>query len=238
MPDVRLSAQHFEEMITRRGVPVLWEKAIRCTCFDSYSGQPSYSCKACGGTGYVYAHPVKVTTVLIMSLVLSKDFTPVGDFRMGDLVATVPKRYKAQDANKKVIWPFNPMYDIGDYDKVTLLDSEYRAHDILVKDEPIGKRSPDTLSNQNITRVLNLVRTDANTGEVVEYFPEVDFTLNGNKVEWVTQNSPAPGEKYSVLYYYNPTYIVYTQLPQPRDQDGQNFPKKVVLRFREDILDG
>jgi hypothetical protein len=241
MPEIKLQAQHFEEMITRRGIDVRWEQAIKCTCWSDDSGQPLYSCKACGGTGYLYSTPATIHTVLIMSLAMSKEFTPVGDFRMGDCIATIPQHYKAVDGAQRVTWPINPMYDIGEWDKVTLLDTEYRCNENLIRGVALRDQPADTLRSADVTKILGVLRANPETGEVYIYEAGTDYNIaNGNTIDWIGASSdiPANGEKYSVMYYCRPVYVVYTQLPQSRDPDGQHFPKKVVLRYRDVAIDG
>jgi hypothetical protein len=238
MPDIALNAKHFEDMISRRGRSVLWEQAFKCSCWSDSSGQPDYSCKACDGLGYIYDSPMNIYKILIMTLVLSKEFTPIGDFRMGDCIATIPEHFKTVEANK-VLYPENPMFDVGEWDKITLTDTEFRYNDFLIKGESILGRPADTLKHKFVTRILSVLKANSETGEVTFYEYNVDFILNNMTLQWLPEgNSPAEGEKYSIMYYYRPTYIVYTQLPQSRDPDGQHFPKKVVLRLMDVVLDG
>lgn len=231
-----LSAKSFENMITERGVPVKWERAQRCTCWDMTSGQPGYSCKACNGDGYVYDEPIEESAILIQSLIMSKDFTHIGEYRMGDAVATVPYR-------KRVLidglpdYVENKLYWVGEWDRITLMNTEFRSDEILVRGESLYGREPDKLRNEEITRIVSVLQADTVSGKITFYTPEVDFVLENGRIEWLGEavQYPIIGEKYSVQYYHRPTYQVYTQLPQHRDQDNQHFPKKVILRYKDVI---
>lgn len=231
-----LSAKTFEKMITDRGVPVKWERAQRCTCWDMTSGQPAYSCKACNGDGYVYDEPIEESAILIMSLVMNKEFTPIGEYRMGDAIATVPHR-KQVVLDGLPAYVENKLYWIGEWDRITLMNTEFRSDEVIVRGEPFYGRDPDRLRNSEVTRIVSVLKANTETGKITFYNPETDFVLEAGRINWLEEAVQAPliGEKYSVQYYHRPTYQVYTQLPQHRDQDDQHFPKKVILRYKDVI---
>jgi hypothetical protein len=227
-------AAHFEDLIFRRGRWVLWERAQQCTCWNTSSGQPLATCKACGGNGYLYDPPIQSHFILVMSMDLNKQFTDIGEFQTGDCIATVPYRTKAIDPVTGIIsYPENPLYEIGEWDKITLLDSEFKSTDTLIKGQSLYGKKPDTLYHSHIVRVLRVLQANPDTGEVTVYNQETDFALDGNTITWLQGGkAPTDGSQYSVMYLHRPVYIVYTQLPQVRDQDGQHFPKKVALRYK------
>jgi hypothetical protein len=234
MPGYRINNKLFTDMVAGRGMPVMWERAQKCTCWDEYSGQPNNECKACGGFGYVYDEPVFENQVLIMSLVNNKEFTPIGEYKLGDGIMTIPATKKHVDSVSKIItYPENPLYYIGEWDRVTLLYTEYRTDETLVRGLPLYGRDADTLRNVNVTKIIKVLHADPDTGVITLYNKDTDYTVDDNKITWIS--GPEVGTRYSVMYLYHPVYIVYTQLPQSRDQDGQNLPKKVVLRFKDVI---
>ncbi len=231
----KLRAESFEDMIMRRGMPVLWYRSQKCPCWNDNSGQPDYSCKACGGYGYLYEDPIEARHIVVHSLILSKDFTPIGEYRMGDCVASIPYRKKMMVGGK---WqfPFNEIYDIGEWDKIIILNSEFRSHETLIKNQTIFGREADTLRNEEVTKIINILTINKDTGAVTYYVEDEDFSLEDSKITWLDGgNAPEDEEKYSVLYYHRPVYLGYTQLPQSRDQDNQRLPKKLILRYRDVI---
>lgn len=234
MPSLQMNALKFTDMISKRGMPVKWERAQKCTCWDEYAGQPSTTCKACNGFGYIYDEPVYEDQVLVMSLILNKEFTQIGEYKMGDCIATIPELKKVKNTETG-LWeyPKNPLYDIGEFDKITLMSTEFRSTDVLIKGQSMYGREADTLRNPDVTQILRVLKADPITGDITVYSKDINFTVDGNKINWIT--GLADGEKYSVMYYHRPIYLVYTQLPQSRDQDGQHFPKKVVLRYKDVI---
>lgn len=229
-----LNATKIEDMLDRRGRPVKWQETIICSCWNLTSGSPDYTCLACHGKGHVYQTPVE-SKALVTSITLSKDFAEMaGMFEVGDAVMTVPRRVPVRQTNGMMTGQFinNPIFGVGMYDKITLLDDDFKSSEVLVRGEPINARPPDTLLNSDITRVGSIQKYNSVTGEVAIYRLGVDFEIVGNLVSWLDGVlSPAEGQQYSVTYYHRPTYVVTATLPKPRHQDGQDFPRYVALRY-------
>ena len=235
MAEIKLNQQNFEELITRRGIPVKWERSMRCSCWSEDSGQPQYSCKACQGWGYVYEPPIEEDAVLVMALQMNRNDTPQGEFRLGDAVMTVPMRKRTTNEQGLIEYVDIPIYNIGEWDRVSLMNTTFRSHEHLVRGQGVYGRMPDTLRNPDVTSVLKVAKMDATTGSVTEYIEDEDYQVFGNYIQWASGQGPSIGDRYSVLYYHRPVYIVYQQLPQHRDPDQQHFPKRVVLRYRDVI---
>lgn len=233
MKGLKVRDTTFEDLIMRRGRPIRWREATICSCHHPTSGQPSYVCEACKGIGYIYQSPYE-GIALVQSLVLNKTHETVGLFELGDALMTVPRHYLPLLPNgkydKKNQIP-NPIFDIGMFDLITLLDDEYKSSELLVKGESVSGRTPDTLLNEDITRIKFVYKSDPMTGEVTAYLQNEDFKLVGNRIEWVG-NQPTDGETYSVTYYHLPTYIVHMELPRQRHQDKRDQPKRAVIRYR------
>jgi hypothetical protein len=241
MPSVKLHADKYEQMIARRGRVVRWREAIVCSCWNLDSGQPAYSCPACYGLGYTYEDPQE-EKVLLMSIAHSKGYEEMaGLFEIGDAVLVVPKRVFEvipNPTNTSGVETLrytrdNPVFEVGQFDIITVLDDEYKTSEIIQKGIPMYGRLADTLINEDVTEVRKVRRTSLEEGKVYEYDKGVDFEVERNRIVWKEDgNQPSEGEKYSVLYTHRPSFTVLTQLPEQRYQDGQDLPKKVVLRQR------
>lgn len=229
-----LNVVKIEDMLERRGRPVRWQEGVICSCWNPDSGSPIYACVACHGKGYVYQAPVE-DKAMITSITLSKDFEAMaGVFEVGDAVMTIPKRVPLRITNGLPTGQFrnNLIFDIGMYDRITLLDDEFKSSEVLVKGTPINARLPDTLLNDVVTKVKSVQKYNLITGAVVVYRSGIDYRLTGNLVDWLVGGvAPATGEQYSVVYYHRPIYVVTATLPKPRHQDGQDFPRYVALRY-------
>ena len=229
-----LNVVKVEDMLDRRGRPVKWQETIICSCWNPDSGSPDYTCLACQGKGYVYQAPIE-SKALVTSITINKDFAEMaGGFEVGDAVMSVPKRIPMRHPNGMMTGQFtnNPIFGIGMYDKITLLDDEFKSSEVLMKGTPISARPPDTLLNTDVTWVKSIQKYDSVTGSATLYRLGVDFEMVGNVVSWLVGGvAPTFGQQYSVAYYHRPTYVVTATLPKPRHQDGQDFPRYVALRY-------
>jgi hypothetical protein len=239
MPQVKLHANKFEELILRRGRTVKWQEAIVCSC--SNTGHPNYECQACKGMGYTLAEP-REDVVILQSITHNNEFQEMaGVFEVGDAVMTVgafvplanPETGNLDRTSKG---RKNPIYLAGKGDLITITDDEYKTSEVLVKGAPIFGRDADTVLNEDVVEVLRIQKSDPETGSITIYAPE-DYTFEGNRIVWSGVNEPADGENYTVVYTHRPVFTVFTQLPTPRYQDGQDLPKKVALRYRAGGLD-
>lgn len=233
----QMHAASFETMIFRRGRQVKWREATMCSCWREESGQPLYTCQACKGLGFIYGTPV-ISIALVTNLSVGKDFSQtVGGLEFGDATLTVPAKLpqplpNGEFSRERVDFVDNPMYDIGLFDLVALTDDEIKFSEVLVRGTSVGGRLPDTLSQDEITRIKTVQKSDPTTGTITKYVQGTDFQLNGNTIQWIGTNAPALGEAYSVTYFHHPTYYVFTELPKPRYQDGQFMPRSVAIRLR------
>lgn len=233
--DRKLHSEKFEELVALRGRKVNWSEAIICSCWNLTSGQPSYTCKACNSTGYIYKPPI-VCQALLTSIAFNKDFNEfAGAFEVGDATLTVPKMVpqiingRASSTEKDL----NPMFRIGVFDLITVIDDDWKFSEVLIRNRATPKRPADTLLNFDITTIHSIQTSDQITGAVTYYNEGTDFTMSGNLVVWTPGgNSPADGQQYGIVYGHRPTYTVLIQLPEPRHQDSQDLPKRVVLRFK------
>lgn len=239
MPEIKLHADKYEQMIARRGRRVKWREAVICSCWNMDSGQPAYECQACNGLGYVYEDPIEDLS-LIMSVAYNKEFEEMaGVFEVGDAIMTVPRRVPGINPTSGQVDMTmntshnNPLFDIGMNDLITLTDDVYKSSEILQKGVPMYGRPADTLINEDVVRVKSVRKNNSTTGDKTDYTEGVHYTLNGNKIDWIVgAEQPMEGEQYSVVYEHRPMFTVFTNLPTPRYQDKQELPKKVVLRYR------
>lgn len=232
----QMHASSFENMIYRRGRWVKWREATLCSCWNLESGQPLYSCQACNGAGYIYGEPI-IALALVTNIIVDKEFDqPIGSLEYGDATLTIPKRIPKVNPKTGILsqvdFDENPLYDVGLFDYIALTDDEIKYAEVLTRNRPANGRPPDTLSQDEITRIKTVQKTDPATGQITIYQPGIDYQLNGNTIEWISSNQPADGENYSVVYFHHPSYFVFLELPKPRYQDKQFMPRSVVIRLR------
>lgn len=202
----------FEEMISRRGRPFLWERARRCPCFDPRTRSPQEVCPfapSCSGTGYVYATQGTYKAT-ILGITGSKQWAKFGEWMQGDAVMTFPSALL-----------------IGDKDRITLSTGEYRETALLVKGKKDTLPAPSTLEIVECHDGIRFYRSG------------LDFDLVEGALVWKGLR-PAEGANYTVLFRAHPVYVVWLQLPQIRAQVAgvtpsgaavtREMPRKVALR--------
>ena len=234
-PVNKLHANKYEELVRRRGRIVRWQEAIMCSCWTDLQ-HPLYDCNACNGYGYTYADPID-DLAIVQSVAHNKEFEEMaGVFEIGDAIMSVG-RFVAEvnpvtgHPNMRVPGRENPIFHVGMFDLITLLDDDYKTSELLVKGRDIYGRPPDTLLNEDVVEVRAVRKSDIITGDITHYEAGTDYEVVGNRIEWLS-DGPGDGEQYSVQYTHRPVFTVLTQLPSPRYQDGQDLPKKVALRYR------
>lgn len=181
--------------------------------------------------------------VLLVSVTHNQDFQEMaGIFEVGDAIMTVgayvPEPNPATGiVNKAAKGRPNPIFQVSDGDTVTLTDDAYKSSEVLVKGTPLFGREADTLVNDEVIEVVRIQKADTVTGAITIYQKDTDYTVTGSTIVWQGVNEPADGENYTVVYMHRPVFVVFTTLPTPRHQDGQDLPRKVALRYRAGGVD-
>ena len=151
----------------------------------------------------------------VTSVLVAKQFAQFGEWDKGDMIATIP----ARDVHGALL----DVYQIGEFDRMTLADSVVRRSFLGVR----GER--DRFPERTIRAVTDAFGLQG--GVQVPLEDGIDFRVTGNTVEWLS-DTLAAGDGYSLRYVVSPEYFVWTTLEQPRAHDlGKALPKKVVLRL-------
>lgn len=234
----KFSAWKYEDAIRRHGRKVKWQESVTCSCINLDSGQAQYECQACHGLGYILSAPIE-DLALISSITHNKQFEEMaGVFEVGDATMTVGRRVPNENPTTGKIDLINPgrenpIFHVGMYDLITLTDDVYKTSEVLTKNTPIYGRPADTLLNEDVVSIRKVQKADPQTGAITVFEEDTDYELDGNKIVWLGLIHPiADGEQYTVQYTHRPVFIVLTNLPTPRYQDGQDLPKSVALRYR------
>lgn len=131
-----------------------------------------------------------------------------------------------------------PSYlDVGEGDRLTLLATLRRRSELKLR--TTGKDF-DELLEFDVDEILGFIIDE----DGVRYTKGDDFELDEfNLVRWIG-NKPADQKKYSIVYNYFPTYIVYKELPLYIGHENKLWPKtftakkysRVFIKQREDII--
>jgi hypothetical protein len=92
--------------------------------------------------------------------------------------------------------------------------------------------SDDTIADFFVQEVVSCL------GNEREYHEGADFLLTGtNRIKWLCEDAPEPGEMYSITYRENPTYTVMKAIPQLRTSENQRMPKKAVVKWYDNYAE-
>jgi hypothetical protein len=209
----RLAADH--------GWPVRWYRAVRCPCWQRETGGPQADCPACSGTGYQYTAGIDGTLNLRAEERLRR--TDHAERTEGSITVSVPAQVLDRSVTPHVLAD-NPLYEMGDHDRIVLTTSRLRQDDTLVRGDH------ERLRYAEVVEIVEIVGV-SEAGRVV--YAAADYMLDGGAITWVDERGPGEGEQYSVLYWARPEYIVRNEVGAERLHSGQRLPKRFVLDLRD-----
>lgn len=224
--------QHaFLQEILTKGYPALWEKNTVCPNAVGDVNQHRIDCTLCDGKGYVYYDAVPMRC-LITSISLKEMWKESGRFDLGTGMITT-----------------EPGVRLYYWDRITLTDSMVRYSERLQRGSLLSERL-------KYAPVVPSLRppVDNPLKEPLPFVPpfiycldqtrqgwhhNLDFTVSGNQIQWVTGRGPAEGMFYSLAYFFRPVYIVLDLVHHFRDSpvgptgphDMQVFPTQAVARL-------
>lgn len=203
---MRLSPAAFNAHLRHMGQDVTWRKAFVCPCKNPNSGASNPRCPHCFGKGRMWdlAAP---GVVGVTGSKVQREWAQFGNYESGDTVVTI-----AEDS---------VLYDMGQFDRVTLLNATEQFAITLVRGAPddrlIGKID-------NISRVFWL---DDDKNLVQGGIPEVD---DNGRLTWDTLEPPA-GRQYGISGSRFLEMFCFGMFPSNRNEhQGARLPKRVVLR--------
>ncbi len=112
--------------------------------------------------------------------------------------------------------------DVADDDVLTALSGTNTRKEVSKR----TNGADDTIGAFFVQEVVSCL------GNEREYQQGVDFLLTGtNRIKWLCEDAPEPGESYSITYRENPTYVIAKSIPQLRTSENQRMPKKAVVKW-------
>ncbi|MBB3017707.1 hypothetical protein FHR70_000747 [Microvirga lupini] len=210
---MRLNPNAFNRHVVKMGQQVLWRPAYACSCTNPDSGAPDPKCKLCRKHGRIWSEPLQ-TVVGLQKQEVKPEWENSGLWEAGDLMVTVPEN--------------SPMWNGGQFDRVTMLNAEDRFSKPLVRGRP-----DEDLSTLSVKRIERVFWKHPVTQALVEGgIPVVDAE---GKITW-GEGAPPTGMAYSITGFKYPDYFIWAELPSNRNMhSGVRLPKRVVLR-RWDLI--
>ena len=190
------------------GQRVRWRPSSVCPCVNEYSGAADPSCPQCRGKGHSWATGIE-GVVGVTAQMVSPEWRDFGNFEMGDMTATVGSD--------------SPLYDMGRFDRVVLLNSTDRFSRVLTHGENDLELDMPVAS---ITRVYWLSQNRQT--QIDGGIPVWNETTR--QLSWGSGEPPV-GVQYSMTGTRYDEYFVWQALPSDRNEhQGAPLPKRVQLR--------
>jgi hypothetical protein len=203
---MRLNPAAFNGHLAFIGQRYSWRKAFHCPCVDPYSGAATPGCPQCGGKGRLWDPPVQGVAG-VASQKVQQAWAQFGMWQDGDTVLSIPEN--------------TPLYEMGQFDRVTMLNATEDFSLVLVRGAPVEKLF------FNVNSIFRVFWLDANKNVVQGAIPTV--AADGS-LSW-TSGAPPLGVQYSVSGKRYSEYFCFGQFPGMRgEHQGARLPKRVVLR--------
>lgn len=127
-----------------------------------------------------------------------------------------------QEANGQAVVTFPYAYDVAEDDVITVLAGTITQKKVLAR----------TRARYDVLPAYFVETVTKCSGNTRDYVLGVDFLLVGtNRIKWLCNDAPEPGEAYSVTYHVYPTYKVVKPIPSLRTSENQRMPKKAVVKY-------
>lgn len=209
---MRLNPAAFNKFLDHIGQSFTWRRSDACPCYNPRSGAADPQCNHCGGKGRLWHGPVTAKAG-VASASVQREWARSGMWENGDLVLAVPGS--------------SPMWDMGQYDRVTMLNARDKFSVTLTRGAPIESLRFQVAS---VDRVFYLTPL---TKEIVES-PMPQISPDG-EISWPSDGPPL-GAGYTISGTKFLDYYVFGDMPKNRNEHhGARLPKSAVLR-RWDLL--
>lgn len=205
---MRLNPAAFNSFLRGIGQQVSWRSSSACPCVSEHSGAADPQCPLCRGKGHIWADGV-AGVVGVTRQDVNPEWRDFGNFELGDMTLSVGSD--------------SPLYDMGRFDRLTLLNSTDRFSRVLTRgvndfvlDMPV----------QSITRVYWIA---ADRHSLIEGdLPSWDETTR--ELIWSGVEPPVGGQ-YSITGTRFDEYFVWQALPSDRNEhQGAPLPRRVQVR--------
>jgi len=115
-------------------------------------------------------------------------------------------------------------YHVGRGDIVTMLTTIVKDTAVIIR----GAGTKDELPVFDAYDILEDIEDELGN----HYINGTHFRISDyNDLLWLGSTKPTTGKKYTVVYRYRPSYIVYRQMPSPMNAGDRDYPQSVFLRY-------
>lgn len=202
---MQLNPHRFNAHLQKLGQDMLWRKAYACPCRNRQSGAARTNCPQCSGKGQIWAI-AKSASAGVAGQKVQQQWAQFGTYESGDVVLTIPEN--------------SPVYELGRYDRVTLLNNTNPFSETV-------QRGEDRIYRR-IKAIERVFWLDSESQVVEGSIPAVD---DSGALTW-GGGSPPPGSQYSISGTAFTEYFCWGDFTTDRAMHhGARLPRKVVLRL-------
>lgn len=206
---MQFSPQAFNSFLGSIGQQYRWYRADACPCITKTSGAANPACPLCFGKGRQYAAGVEGVAGMAGAKT-QREWAQFGVYEQGDVVVTIPEN--------------SPIYDLGQYDRVTALNATVRFSEVLRRGSGLKERL--IFSTLALTRCFWLTPDGTATVEGTVPVVAADGSLS-----WPDGGAPPSGAAYTLTGTKLLDYFCYGDFPSNRNMaQGLRLPRKVILR--------
>jgi hypothetical protein len=188
---------------------VLWRPNTICPCVNPQSQAPAKNCPRCSGKGRLWSSAVPCKVGVQRQAINEKKAQQL-NWEMGDAMLTVDES--------------TPMYEAGQYDRVTMLNSTDRFSLVLTRGAPTERIYRRV---ERFERVYWYTGPNG-TGDLVDgSLPAIG---DDGALTWGAGGPPA-GRQYSITGTGFAEYFIYLDMPGDRNQHaGARLPKRMICK--------
>lgn len=202
---MQLQPGAFNSFLAGIGQGYTWRKSYACPCVNPNSGAAKKNCPHCSGRGRIWVAG-KSGVAGMAGAKTQKEWAQFGLWESGDVVVTIPEN--------------TPIYDIGQFDRMTALNSTEQFSIPLIR----GENDRLHFQVQDIGRVFWINEAGAIVDGGIP-------TVSANGVLSWASGEPPEGQQYSLNGTRFLEYYCWGQFPSNRGMhSGARLPKRVVLR--------
>lgn len=210
MPGVKIDLRKIDELIHRKGVWVDWITTRRCPCRDD-QGYVRPNCPGCDGLGFLRDEAKRVRGLLT-------SHAPKGRREQAGLV----------EAGSRSFTP--PRWvRLAEGDLVVARQGKMRTSEVIT----YGEVTPNG-SKLEALYPVSVIVIQALRGASVHTFDPTGYVLMPDgAIAWapLAADTPEPGERLSVEFYFSETYMVHRdERAMTRYAEDKRLPDKVTLK--------
>lgn len=188
---------------------VIWRPNTICPCVNPASGAANKRCPRCSGKGRLWAAGIAAKIGITRQNINEKRTQQV-NWEVGDAMLTVDES--------------SPMYDAGQFDRVTMLNSTDRFSVVLTRGDPTERLY---MLIEAIEKVYWYTGDGGFGDEVQGGIPAV---ADDGSLTWASGAPPA-GKQYSITGTRFAEYFIYLDFPSDRaEHGGARLPKRMIAK--------